>query len=93
MDWRYSAAGMPMVTMTRALRPRSARVIVTMGMPAALYRWYFRARGVRALERSVLGVIGFDPVGETLIGLVGQLSPAKAQRWLARMAELGGRGA
>ena len=41
----------------------------------------------------MLGVIGFDPVGETPIGLVGQLSPAKAQRWLTRMAELGGRGA
>ncbi len=76
----------------RALRGRSARVIVTMGMPAAMYRWYFRARGVRALERSVLGVIGFSPVRETLIGLVGRLSAVQAQHWLARMAELGSRG-
>jgi putative NADPH-quinone reductase len=27
------------------LAGRSARLVVTMGMPALIYRWYFRARG------------------------------------------------
>src|SRR6516165_12251033 len=35
------------------LMGRSARLVVTMGMPALIYRWYFRAHGVRGLERSV----------------------------------------
>jgi putative NADPH-quinone reductase len=30
------------------LAGRSARIIVTMGMPALIYRWYFRAHGARA---------------------------------------------
>jgi putative NADPH-quinone reductase len=36
------------------LSGRSARLVVTMGMPALIYRWYFRAHGVRGLERSCI---------------------------------------
>jgi putative NADPH-quinone reductase len=36
------------------LAGRSARLVVTMGMPAMIYRWYFRVHGVRGLERSIL---------------------------------------
>jgi Flavodoxin-like fold len=31
------------------LAGRSARLVATMGMPALIYRWYFRAHGVRGL--------------------------------------------
>jgi hypothetical protein len=51
------------------LADRSARIVVTMGMPALIYRWYFRAHGVRGLERSVLKFAWHeacprDPVGD-----------------------------
>jgi len=49
---------------------RSARVIVTMGMPAPIYRFYFGAHSLKSLERNVLGFVGFDPVRRTLIGSV-----------------------
>lgn len=49
---------------------RSARVIVTMGMPAPVYRFYFGAHSLKSLERNVLGFVGFDPVRRTLIGSV-----------------------
>src|SRR4051812_5053576 len=39
----------------RLLAGRSARIVVTMGMPVTLYRWYFGAFGVRGFERSILG--------------------------------------
>lgn len=53
----------------KVLSGRSARVVVTMGMPAVIYRWYFRAHSVKSLERNLLGIVGVAPVHETLIGL------------------------
>ncbi|HZP88847.1 MAG TPA: NAD(P)H-dependent oxidoreductase, partial [Burkholderiales bacterium] len=38
----------------KALAGRSARVVVTMGMPALIYRWYFRAHSIKSLERNIL---------------------------------------
>jgi putative NADPH-quinone reductase len=75
----------------KALGGRSARVIVTMGMPALVYRWYFRAHSVKALERNVLGFIGIAPVRETLIGMVAGMAPEKVTHWEATMRKLGGR--
>jgi putative NADPH-quinone reductase len=45
----YTERGFP----KRLLAGHSARIIVTMGMPVLLYRWYFGAYGLRALERSI----------------------------------------
>jgi putative NADPH-quinone reductase len=73
----------------RGLTGRTARVVVTMGMPAFWFRWYFRAHGVRSLERSILGFCGIKPVRETLIGLVETKSPAARKKWLKRMEVCG----
>jgi putative NADPH-quinone reductase len=77
----------------KGLTGRSARVVVTMGMPALVYRWYFRAHSVKALERNILGFVGIAPVDETLIGGVGQLDGKAAARHLAKLRSLGRRGA
>jgi putative NADPH-quinone reductase len=74
------------------LKGKSARLVVTMGMPALLYRTYFRAHGVRYLERSVLRFAGMRPVRTSLFGLVEARSDRARQRWLARMERLGRRG-
>ncbi len=50
------------------LRGRSVRVIVTMGMPAPVFRWLFGAHGLRALEMGVLGICGFRPIRHTIVG-------------------------
>lgn len=76
----------------KRLKGRSARVICTMGMPAAVYRWYFRAHSLKSLERNILGFVGIAPVDETLIGMVGKLDDKSAAKWLARMATLGREG-
>lgn len=76
----------------KRLSGRSARVVVTMGMPAALYRWVFRAHSVRSLERNILGFVGFAPVHETLIGGVGKLDEKVSAKWLARMKKIGAAG-
>jgi putative NADPH-quinone reductase len=74
---------------SKGLAGRSARVVVTMGMPALVYRWYFRAHSVKSLERNILGFVGIAPVHETLIGGVGQLDPAVAEKSFARLRRLG----
>ena len=70
---------------------RSARIIVTMGMPALIYRWYFRAHGVRGLERSILRFAGMKPVRETLLGGVGAADQARRQHWLDQARAHGAR--
>lgn len=69
----------------KGLVGKSARVVVTMGMPAFWYRWFFRAHGVRGLERSILGFCGVKPVRETLIGLVEAKDGAAREKWLAKL--------
>jgi putative NADPH-quinone reductase len=76
----------------KLLSGRSARVVVTMGMPAAIYRWYFRAHSVKALERNVLGFVGIAPIQETLIGGVGELDHEDVARWARKLRHLGAQG-
>lgn len=73
----------------RRLSGRSARVLVTMGMPAIVYRWLFRAHSVRSLERNVLGFMGFAPVRETLVGGVEALGTQGVERWRKKLYAMG----
>ncbi|WP_309679393.1 NAD(P)H-dependent oxidoreductase [Polaromonas sp.] len=73
----------------KALTGRSARVVVTMGMPALVYRWYFRAHSVKSLERNILGFVGIAPVDETLIGMVDRLGPDGVRDWTVKLGKLG----
>jgi putative NADPH-quinone reductase len=73
----------------KLLAGRSARLVVTMGMPALVYRWYFRAHSLKALERNILGFVVIAPVCETLVGSVEGLDEAGRKEWLAKLAALG----
>ena len=73
----------------KGLTGRSARVVVTMGMPALVYRWYFRAHSIKSLERNMLGFVGISPVNETLIGMVDKLGEDGVQKWQGRLRKLG----
>lgn len=72
---------------------KSARVVITMGMPGWLYRWYFRAHSLRSLQRNILHFVGFRRVRATLIGNVANLSSTQRQACLERMRRLGLRAA
>lgn len=72
------------------LRGRSARIVVTMGMPAPVYRWYFRAHSLKNLERNILHFCGIRPVRALIVGSV-EGSAASRKRWLRRMRDLGTR--
>ncbi|GMG82181.1 NAD(P)H-dependent oxidoreductase [Paralimibaculum aggregatum] len=71
------------------LKGRSARVVVTMGMPALAYRIWFLNAGVGVLKRMILGMAGIAPVRQTTIGGVEAMSDAARARWLARVEALG----
>lgn len=73
----------------RLLSGRSARIIVTMGMPALFYRWYFRAHSLKSLERNILGFCGFAPVRSCVVGMVESMGAAGRGNWLAKVQKLG----
>lgn len=75
----------------KMLAGRSARIVVTMGMPALLYRLYFRSHGVKTLERNILRFVGVRPVRTSIVGLV-EGKPEHRQHWLEEMRRLGARG-
>jgi putative NADPH-quinone reductase len=68
---------------------KSARIIVTMGMPAWLYRWYFRAHSLRSLKRNVLRFIGFRRVGATIVGGVASLTGPQRTQCIEAVRALG----
>ena len=76
----------------KLLKGKSARIVVTMGMPAVIYRVYFGAHGLKNLRRNILGFCGVGPIRETLIGLIEQKNPKSRQKWLARAQALGRKG-
>jgi putative NADPH-quinone reductase len=73
----------------KKLGGRSARLVVTMGMPALVYRHVFRAHSVKALERNILGFVGIAPIHETLVGSVDGLGLEGVTRWQRKLARLG----
>lgn len=75
----------------RLLVGRSARLVVTMGMPVLFYRWYFGAYGIRSFERGMLRFAGIKPIRESLYGLA-FADERKRERWIADMRRHGERG-
>lgn len=70
------------------LRGRSARIVVTMGMPALFYRFFYGAHSVKSLERNILKFAGLTPVASSIVGMVDG-SAEQRREWLREMRELG----
>jgi putative NADPH-quinone reductase len=66
----------------RLLKGRSARIVITMGMPALFYRLYMRSHGLKMFTDGVLWWSGITPARSTLIGSAGNMTQAKVQFWL-----------
>jgi len=75
----------------KMLTGRSARLVVTMGMPAFVYRAFYRAHSVKNLRRNILLFSGVKPVRTSLVGMV-EGSDRHRQKWLDKMARLGSSG-
>lgn len=77
---------------SRLLKGRSARVVVTMGMPGFAYRLFYRAHSLKSLERNILKFVGIKPVRETIFGGV-ETSARSREKYLRKMTALGKAGA
>lgn len=81
----YRASGFPEMH----LKGRSAHVIVTMGMPAFVYRWYFRAHGLKNLKRNILRFVGYSPVRDTIVGGLRSADRPRIARRIEEVRRLG----
>jgi len=84
----YQEHGFP----KRLLAGKSARLVVTMGMPVLAYRWWFFGHGIKGLERSILRFAGIRPVRASMFGMIGTASERTRRNWLERMRALGAKG-
>ena len=74
---------------SKGLTGHSARVVVTMSMPALLYHWHFRAHSIKPLERNILGFLGIKPVNETLIDMVAMSERDRRQHMVGQTLKKG----
>ena len=75
----------------KGLKGKSARVVVTMGMPAIVYKWFYRAHSLKSFERNILHFCGIRPVWATVIGMVED--KATREKALAAMRRYGAKAA
>jgi len=75
-------------TQRKALKGKTARVVITMQMPAFVYRWIFHPHP----EKNTLRVSGIGPVRESLIGLVESPDGRRREQWLRKLHALGREG-
>jgi putative NADPH-quinone reductase len=87
LAFEYGSSGMP----KKLLTGKSARIIVAMGMPAFVYRWYFRAHSFTSLARNILGFVGIGPIKASLIGMV-EGGNSRREKWIAKVRVLGRKG-
>src|ERR1700757_756367 len=80
----FSTARQRLFPQPQALAGKSARIIVTMGMPAWFYRWYFRAHSLKSLKRNILRSCGLNPVRSCVVGTVETMSQAAGGNWLLK---------
>jgi NAD(P)H dehydrogenase (quinone) len=75
----------------KLLKGKSARIIVTMNMPSMVFRWWYRAHGLKVLKRNVLRLVGVGRIRSTLHGDVDGGGAERRKQWLLDAEALGRR--
>jgi len=76
----------------KLLKGTSCRIVITMGMPALAYRFFFFSHSLKNLERNILKFVGVGPIRTSLFGMVESGGDAKRKKWLDEMKRLGATG-
>lgn len=71
------------------LKGKSLRLVVTMGMPGAIFRLVFGAHGLLGLEKGVFMLTGIGPMRHSILGGVATVSQERRRNWLDRMCDFG----
>jgi NAD(P)H dehydrogenase (quinone) len=73
----------------KIFKGKSARVIMTMGMPGWFYRIYYGAHALKLLRRNILQLVGITPVRSTCYGMIEAVSDDTRKSWLREVEALG----
>ncbi len=73
----------------KIFKGKSARIIMTMGMPGWFYRWYYGAHALKLLRRNILHLIGVRPVYSTIYGMIEAVGDETRRQWLREVEALG----
>jgi putative NADPH-quinone reductase len=73
----------------RLFSNKTAEIIMTMGMPVSIYRYWYRSYALKLLKYNILKFIGITPVRDTLFGMVADVSLDKRNKWLNKAEKLG----
>ena len=68
---------------------KTARIVMTMGMPVSIYRWWYRGHALKLLTRNILNFIGIKPVKNTLFGMLGTSKPETRNGSVDQIGDLG----
>ncbi|MFC4436308.1 MULTISPECIES: NAD(P)H-dependent oxidoreductase [Natrialbaceae] len=71
------------------LGDKTAELIVTMDMPAWVYRWIYRQPGNNAVKRATLGFAGVRTARVTNLGSIEDSTLEQREDWLEETRELG----
>ena len=73
----------------KVFKGKSARVIMTMGMPGIVYRWYYGAHALKLFKRNIMNLLGIHPVRSTIYGMIEAGGDDKRKQWLVEVEALG----
>lgn len=73
----------------KVFKGKSARVIMTMGMPGWFYRWFYGAHALKLIKRNILHFTGIRPVRATIYGMIEAAGDDKRKSWLREVEALG----
>lgn len=73
----------------RLFSNKTAHIVMTMGMPVSIYRFWYGAHALKLLKNNILKFIGIKPTRETLFGMVADVTAKRREAWLKQMYELG----
>jgi len=71
------------------LAGKSVRVVITMGMPGLIYRWWYGAYALNMLKRNILGFLGAGPIRSTIHGNIEGVGAYGRARWLDEAEAMG----
>ncbi|MFA6265205.1 MAG: NAD(P)H-dependent oxidoreductase, partial [Pseudolabrys sp.] len=73
----------------KVFKGKSARVIMTMGMPGWFYRWYYGAHALKLIKRNILHFVGISPVRSTIFGMIEAVGDERRKAWLREVEAMG----
>ncbi|MFP4520302.1 MAG: NAD(P)H-dependent oxidoreductase [Oceanicaulis sp.] len=90
-DFLIETAAQNQTWPAQKMKGKSARLIVTMGMPGFAYRLFYRSHSLKGLETGVLRLAGFAPVRDSVFGGV-ETTPERRAKLLETARALGVKG-